>query len=74
MTLNYHEYLKDHPMKRYDEYTEEDIEDLARECERLAELVSLLQDEVYHLVQLLRDPPHSEASPQTEPLETRIPF
>lgn len=56
-------------MKRYEEYTEEEIEDLARECERLAEEVGWLQDQVYHLTKRLRDLPHNGATPRTEPPE-----
>ena len=61
-------------MKRYDEYTEEDIEDLARECERLAEENSWLREQVAVLGEKLRDLPQSEANPRTEPLETQLPF
>jgi uncharacterized coiled-coil protein SlyX len=53
-------------MKRYDEYIEEDIEELVRQCHRLAEQVILQADQVNHLSERLRDRRHSEATPQKE--------
>ncbi|HET6886612.1 MAG TPA: hypothetical protein VFH87_01690 [Candidatus Udaeobacter sp.] len=51
-TFNYYDYLEKHPMKHYNEYTEEDVEDLARYCERLAERVCALEDETACLIEL----------------------
>lgn len=73
-------------MKRYDEYTPEEIEDLARECERLAEengelcelidslkeiLLQLIQEHGLELITNLR---HSVATPRKGPLDTELPF